>query len=302
MRLLGHFLTFLVAVTVVATGGYYFLQQRYVKQLEVEKLQQNLLSMENAINELRQILRNQQEVIDKNSDQINRQLASNTKDIELLTSHVEKWTEKNADKLEEINKTLTSFQEMNKAKLAALSKKSQIDLENLSKKTKNEIHNVRKDNVKIVKSLQNQIIMLTDRYVEKNDFPKLFHIALKSFFTNNTIVNADLGSLPSGRPGKIIKDIPDSIPDDAQEILIYAYVATSYVRGGRHNFKISVKLSESKEAAYYLYSIANTQREWSYNSDNFWLPMPSNREIVFETTSSPLFGSWESRVKIIAYR
>lgn len=302
MRLFGHFLTFLIAVTVVATGGYYFLQQRYVKQLEVEKLRKTLLSMEDEISELRQTLSDRQEKNERNSDQINQQLIAHTQDVERLNSHVDQWKQMHEGELEKIKETLASFQKDNAAELASLSKKIQADLENLLEKTKAEIHDARKDHVKIVKSLQNQIIMLSDRYIEKNDFSKLFHIALKSFLTNHNFVNADLGSLPSGRPEEIAKDIPISIPNEAQEILIYAYVTTSYVRGGRHNFKISVQLSESKEVAFYLYSIANTQQEWSYNSDNFWLPMPTNRKIFLKTMGSPLFGSWESRVKIIAYR
>jgi hypothetical protein len=302
MRLLGHFLTFLIAVTVLATGGYYFLQQRYVKQLEVEKLRKSLLSMENEIKELRQNLLHQQEVIKHNSTQVNRQLTSQIKDIETLASNLDGWQESNINELKKIKDTMTSFQKENKAELASLSKRTQINLQNLLEKTKAEIHEASKDHLKIIRSLQNQIIMLTDRHIEKNQFPELFNTELKTFFTRYKSVNGDLGSLPSGRPGEIIKNIPDSIPDEAQEILIYAYVSTNYVRGGRYNFKISVKLSESKEAAFYLYAIANTQQEWSYNSDNFWLPMPANRKIFLTTTGSPLFGSWESHVKIIAYR
>ncbi len=302
MKLMGHFLTFLITITVVATGGYYFLQQRYVKQLEVETLQKNLLSREDKIDRLEHNLGNQQEVVERNKRKINQQLALYVKDTELLVDKVNKWKDMHESELKRITEVLTLFQKANKAELAALEEKSQTELNNLSESIKAEIHNSRKDHIKIVRSLQNQIIIFTDRYIEKNKFFELFNSALKFSLTHYESVNADLGSLPSGRPQKIIKDIPTSIPNEAREILIYAYIATSYVRGERHSFKISVQPSESKEAAFYLYSIANMQQEWSYNSDNFWLPMPTNRKIFLETTGSPLFGSWESRVKIIAYR
>jgi hypothetical protein len=302
MRLLGHFLTFLIAITVAGTGGYYFLQQNYAKQLEMEKLRTSLLSMKNEINRLQSSLVTQQDMIERNSSQLNQQLAFYTKDMKRLASKLNKWQETSAQELKKITEALTSFQKENNVELTTLKEKNRIDLQNLLAQTKADVHNARKDYIKIIKSLQNQIILMTHRYVKKNELSRLFNKALNSFVTRHEFVNADLGSLPSGRPGKIIKAIPTSIPNEAREILVYAFIATNYVRGGRHSFKISVKLNESKEAAFYLYSIAQMQQEWSYNSDNFWLPMPANRKIFLETTGSALFGSWESRVKIVAYR
>lgn len=302
MKLLGHFLTFLLAITVAAIGGHYFLQQSHVKQLEIEKLRKNLLSMEDDINELRQNFVNQQATIEQNSSRLDQQFTSHMEDMRVLASNVDKWKVMNEGELKNIKETLTSFQKAYKSALNSLQKKSQMELQNLFTQTKAEIHDARKDYIKIIKSLQNQIILLTDRHVEKNELPKLFDSALTSYFTNYKSVNADLGSLPSGGSGKITKEIPADIPNEAQEILIYAYIATNYVRGGRHSFKVSVKPSESQEAAFYLYAIANMQQEWSYNSDNVWLPMPDNRKIFLETTGNPLFGSWDSRLKIIAYR
>jgi hypothetical protein len=302
MKLLGHFLTFLIAITVAATGGYYLLQQSHVKQLEIEMLQKSFLSMEDDINRLRQNLVNQQATIKQKNNQLDQQFASHVKDIKTLASNVDKLKAINEHELKNIKETLTSFQKAYKSALVSLREKSQKELHDLFEQTKTEIHDIRKDHIKIIKSLQKQIILLTDRHVEKNELPKLFSSAFTSYFTSYRSVNADLGSLPSGQPGKITKEIPTNIPNEAQEILIYAYIATSYVRGGKHSFKISVKPSESQEAAFYLYSVANMQQAWSYNSDNVWLPMPNNRKIFLETTGSPLFGSWDSRVKIIAYR
>lgn len=124
----------------------------------------------------------------------------------------------------------------------------------------------------------------------------------KSESVNYYPVDIDLGPLPSGKPDSLTYKIPANIPDSAREILIYAYIATSFVKGGAHHFKISVKSNESREVAGYLYAFANAKPGWSYNSENMWLPMPADREVTIQTAGEPLFGSWNSGVKIVAYR
>lgn len=115
-------------------------------------------------------------------------------------------------------------------------------------------------------------------------------------------VDVLLGALPGGRGDRLAYPIPAAIPDAAREILVYAQVATGYVDGGPHRFRIATRLDDGGEAAFYLYAVGGSQRSWAYNSDNVWLPMPKNRELLLQTAGKPLFGDWNSEVRIIAYR
>lgn len=115
-------------------------------------------------------------------------------------------------------------------------------------------------------------------------------------------VDAPLGELPNNNGQRETRRIPALVPDKAREILVYAQVATGYVKGGAHRFRIAVQSSGHQEAAFYLYAVGQPQQSWSYNSDNVWLPMPKNRELILQAEGEPLFGDWKSEVRIIAYR
>ena len=90
-------------------------------------------------------------------------------------------------------------------------------------------------------------------------------------------VDAPLGELPNGGGKREIRRIPALVPDQAREILVYAQVATGYVKGGPHRFRLSVRTQGDREAAFYLYAVGQPQPSWAYNSDNVWLSMPKNR-------------------------
>ncbi|PIE83357.1 MAG: hypothetical protein CSA09_02495 [Candidatus Contendobacter odensis] len=118
-------------------------------------------------------------------------------------------------------------------------------------------------------------------------------------------VDIALGELPAGQDTPKVYKIPDVVPDAAREILVYAQVATGYVDGGPHFFQVSVQPDQTHEASFTLYAVGQPQKSWTYNSDNFWLPMPENRELYIKTkkiNSKPFFGEWNSQVSIIAYR
>ena len=115
-------------------------------------------------------------------------------------------------------------------------------------------------------------------------------------------VDVILGALPSSKDEPLTYSIPAAIPDAAREILVYAQVATGYVEGGPHRFRIATRLDDGREAAFYLYAVGGSQQSWAYNSDNAWLPMPKNRELLLQTAGKPFFGDWNSEVRIIAYR
>lgn len=114
-------------------------------------------------------------------------------------------------------------------------------------------------------------------------------------------VDIPMGLLPNGQ-GQEVRRIPAQVPDKAREILIYAQVATGYVKAGPHRFRLSVRVEGDREAAFYLYAVGQPQPSWAYNSDNVWLPMPRDRQLILRAEGEPFFGDWGSEVRIIAYR
>ncbi|MBE2294339.1 MAG: hypothetical protein IAF00_05285 [Phycisphaerales bacterium] len=115
-------------------------------------------------------------------------------------------------------------------------------------------------------------------------------------------VDVALGALPDGGGGQVVRPIPAAVPDSAREILVYAQVATGYVEGGSHRFRVATALEDGREVAFYLYAIAQSQSGWGYNSDTVWLPMPKNRQLILQAEGKPFFGEWNSEVRIIGYR
>lgn len=116
-------------------------------------------------------------------------------------------------------------------------------------------------------------------------------------------VDLALGELPSSARALEQRPIPTAIPAAAREILVYAQVATGYVRGGAHRFRIATRMKNGEEAAFYLYAIGQSQQSWAYNSENVWLPMPEDRMLLLQTDGQePLFGDWRSELRIIGYR
>ena len=119
---------------------------------------------------------------------------------------------------------------------------------------------------------------------------------------NYRAVEIALGGLPSGEGERRVRQIPAAVPNTAREILVYAQIATGYVEGGPHRFRVSVRLDGNREAAFYLYANGQPQQGWAYNSDNVWLPMPKNRELILQADGKPFFGDWNSEVRIVSYR
>ncbi len=115
-------------------------------------------------------------------------------------------------------------------------------------------------------------------------------------------VDVPLGLLPNGGQGHEARRIPAQIPDKAREILVYAQVATGYVKAGPHRFRIAVRVEGAREAGFYLYAVGQPQPSWAYNSDNVWLPMPRDRQLILRAEGEPFFGDWSSEVRIIAWR
>ncbi|QQS55012.1 MAG: hypothetical protein IPM89_04070 [Candidatus Competibacteraceae bacterium] len=115
-------------------------------------------------------------------------------------------------------------------------------------------------------------------------------------------IDVSLGAFPEGEGKQVVHPIPATVPDSAREILVYAQVATGYVEGGPHRFRVAVALADGREVSYYLYATGQSQGGWGYNSDNIWLPMPRNRQLILQAEGKPFFGEWNSETHIIGYR
>ncbi len=115
-------------------------------------------------------------------------------------------------------------------------------------------------------------------------------------------VDVALGAFPEGGGKQVVHPIPTTVPDSAREILVYAQVATGYVEGGPHRFRVATALDGGREVSFYLYATGQSQGGWGYNSDNVWLPMPKNRQLILQAEGKPFFGEWNSEARIIGYR
>lgn len=61
--------------------------------------------------------------------------------------------------------------------------------------------------------------------------------------------------------------------------LVYVYIDTGAGNSdGVTEFQIYTS-EKTKKYSYYLYAHGYNQNSWSYNSDNFWLPITSSRTI-----------------------
>lgn len=93
----------------------------------------------------------------------------------------------------------------------------------------------------------------------------------------------------------------------AKEILVYAWIAHGHGPFIEYDedYKIFVTPVPEQEAAFYLHIHSYDNMSWAYNSDNMWLPMPSDRQLKIQAPSNLIItagGRINSGLKIIAYR
>ena len=102
--------------------------------------------------------------------------------------------------------------------------------------------------------------------------------------------------------GTLSYEIPNVIPDDAKEVLIYAdfQSGSSGPRDRISHFKIFTEKGANDYAKYIsLHSYG--QAAWNTNSDNLWFPMPSNRR-VYLNVPNVHSGNIRGRLYVIGYR
>ena len=76
--------------------------------------------------------------------------------------------------------------------------------------------------------------------------------------------------------------IPDTVPDEASKVLLYASLKSGYAGSmASGHIRIYTKDDET-EYAKYLFQHSYSQVAINTNSDNMWLPMPTDRTVYFD--------------------
>ncbi|MCD4735956.1 MAG: hypothetical protein K8R53_07930 [Bacteroidales bacterium] len=121
--------------------------------------------------------------------------------------------------------------------------------------------------------------------------------------TWNSIPKTQIGELPLNPLGTVQWPIPPEVPQDAKEVLVYVYIKTGAANPSADiEFKIFTQEGPTEYAQYFFASGFANQNAISYNSENIWLPITSNREIKVTSYLHPLTGYNGSAVNVIGYR
>ena len=130
------------------------------------------------------------------------------------------------------------------------------------------------------------------KYTNKNYSIKLNWTALTTSFVN----------LNTGSPGTVSQTQLSSIgvSTKAKEILVYVSVGTgtSYPQDGTG--VIEVYSQDYMKQFVYIHSYKAD--DWSYNSDNLWVPIGKNRILYGRYVGTRITGNRFARMKVIGYR
>ena len=120
--------------------------------------------------------------------------------------------------------------------------------------------------------------------------------------TWKSVVRTQIGYTNFHSRGTLSYEIPSIIPDEAMEVLIYAYFYKRSSSGSLSHFKIHTEGDDGEEYAKYIslypYSFGHSH---SSNTDNLWFPMPSSRRI-FLNVPNALSSSIGGYLYVIGYR
>ena len=119
---------------------------------------------------------------------------------------------------------------------------------------------------------------------------------------NWTALTTSFVSLDTGSPGKVVQIQLSSIgvSTKAKEVLVYAIVATgtSYPQDGTG--VIEVYSQDYMKQFVYIHSY--NANDWSYNSDNLWVPIGKNRILYGRYAGTKITGNRFALMKVIGYR
>ncbi len=112
-------------------------------------------------------------------------------------------------------------------------------------------------------------------------------IDYRKLVTWTSVARTEIGNTNFRSTGTLTFEIPDIIPDDAIEVLVYAYFRVGTSSGSESHFKIYTEGDEGEEYAKYISLFpSNSRNHWDTNSDNMWFPMTSSRRIFLNVPSA----------------
>ena len=90
------------------------------------------------------------------------------------------------------------------------------------------------------------------------------------------------------------------VPQQAKEVLVFVITGTgkSYPNDGTGLIEVYSDVLMKQ----YVYIHSYKANDWSYNSDNFWVPIGKNRILYRRYVGSTITGNRIARIKIIGYR
>jgi len=118
----------------------------------------------------------------------------------------------------------------------------------------------------------------------------------------NPLGKIHLGTLPLNTITTVSYNIPVSVPPDAKEVLVYMYARTG-VANPDSDLELRIYTKEGTiEYSYYLLIHGYNQSAWSYNSDNLWLPVTSDRKIYVQSIGTRMTGYRVGNIYVLGYR
>ena len=109
-------------------------------------------------------------------------------------------------------------------------------------------------------------------------------------------------SLDTGSPGTVSQMQLSSIGvlTKAKEVLVYVSVGTGRSFPNDGTGVIEVYSQDYMKQFVYIHSYA--ANDWSYNSDNLWVPIGKNRILYGRYVGTRITGNRFARMKVIGYR
>jgi len=112
-----------------------------------------------------------------------------------------------------------------------------------------------------------------------------------------------LGPLPYKSAGTVSWDIPDVVPDDAKEVLVYAYIYSGYTYvKGVMEFRFYTVEGDTEYSNYMYWFHHDRQVAVSFDSVNIWLPVTSDGKIYVTSTGTGASSNCGAYAYLIGYR
>ncbi len=126
--------------------------------------------------------------------------------------------------------------------------------------------------------------------------------AYRHLVTWTSVDFTQIGSTNFRSTGTLSFEIPALIPDDAIEVLLYAYFYSAGSSGPHSHFKIYTEGDDGEEYAKYITLLTGASTYYYVNTDNLWFPMTSSRRVFLNVPNSLSGNSIHGYLYVIGYR